>query len=270
MRFPLSFAMLFALIFFSSNALKAQVDWSSSSQRLSSRFTPMEQQLRPVEVAQKNLTTTIDLSGSALMPKAAGRLDIEIGAAEVKITTHIHNLKPAWSIDPARLTYVLWAVPPNGVAENLGELKMNGTNADLVTATNLKKFATVVTAEPYYAVKEPSRYMVLFNASPPKADDVVRADLLPIRPDAKTPLEISEARNAVRIARLSGAERYAADVLHRAVQLLQQAEDVFRKKGDKDTTSVDQTAREAIAAAEDARYVSEQRQSTPHEPGSAE
>ena len=83
----------------------------------------------------------------------------------------------------------------------------------------------------------------------------MRADLLPLRMDSKTPLEIYEARNAVRIARLSGAERYSAETFHRALQLLQQAESLITHKSDKQNPELREKAREAIEAAEQARLV---------------
>jgi hypothetical protein len=77
--------------------------------------------------------------------------------------------------------------------------------------------------------------------------------------DSKTPLDIYEARNAVRIARSAGAERYAAEPFHKALQLLQQAESIFSHKHGQDIPDVKQKAREATEAAEDARAVAIER-----------
>jgi hypothetical protein len=91
----------------------------------------------------------------------------------------------------------------------------------------------------------------------PEDPTVVRADLLPLGGNPKTPLDIYEARNAVRIARLAGAERYAAEPYHRVLQLLQQAESVFaHKKKGADIPEVKQKARQAT---EDARAVAVER-----------
>jgi hypothetical protein len=113
----------------------------------------------------------------------------------------------------------------------------------------------------YFAVKQPSSFVVLRNTFRARPEDagVVRADLLPLRGDAKTPLDIYEARNAVRIARLAGAERYAAESFHKALQLLQQAESIFAHKKSKNIPDVKQKAREATEAAEDARAVATER-----------
>ena len=253
------FLLFIAVVFFTHGALYGQEGVPGENLAISSRFTAMKLGVQAFAFPQ-NRATSIELTGSALMPKAEGSLEIDTSSPEAKIAVRVRNLKPAWSLDPTKLTYVLWAITPNGMNRNLGELKLREGKADLATVTNLRTFSIVVTAEPYFAVKEPGRYVVMFNVSRPRAESVLRADLLPIRPDSKTPLEISEARNAVRIARQSGAEHYAADMLHRALQLLQQAEDVFEAKKGEDTPGVDEKAREATAAAEDARSIAEQRQ----------
>jgi hypothetical protein len=67
------------------------------------------------------------------------------------------------------LTYVLWAISPEGRATNLGEILVGGNDRSRLTATtDLQAFALIVTAEPYFAVRQPSNVVVLEN--------VVRAD----------------------------------------------------------------------------------------------
>ena len=253
------FLVFITTLFLTWGALYAQEETPSGDVALNSRFTAMKLGVQAFKFPQ-NRTTSIELTGSALMPKAEGSLEIDTAGPETKITVHVRNLKPAWSLDPTKLTYILWALAPNEINRNLGELKLKDGKANLATSTNLRTFSIILTAEPYFAVKEPSRYAVMFNVSRPRAETALRADLLPIRPDSRTPLEISEARNAVRIARQSGAEHYAADILRRALQLLQQAEDVFQARKGEDTRGVEEKAREATAVAEDARSIAEQRQ----------
>lgn len=200
--------------------------------------------------------TTVEFTGTALMPKAHGTAKVETARGGLKIQLHIEGLGPASQLDPADLTYVLWAVPPNqSKTQNLGELAPKGEGNTITGFTNLNTFALIVTAEPYFAVKQPSSMIVLQNAFHNRSEDadVVRADLLQLRSDRKTPLDIVEARNAVRIAKLAGAERYAAEPFHKALQLLQQAESIFSHKKGNDLPDVKEKAREATEAAEDAR-----------------
>jgi Domain of unknown function (DUF4398) len=206
----------------------------------------------PLPVAE----ATVDFTGTALMPKAHGTAKVETTRGGLKIRLRIEGLGPASQIDPADLTYVLWAVPPNqSKTQNLGELAPKGEGSTVTGFTNLSTFALIVTAEPYFAVREPSPMIVLQNAfrNPSEHPDVLRADLLQLRSDPKTPLDIVEARNAVRIAKSAGAERYAAEPFHKALQLLQQAESIFARKKGNDLPDVKEKAREATEAAEDAR-----------------
>ena len=202
--------------------------------------------------------TAVDFTGTALMPKAHGTAKVESVRGGVHVELHVEGLSPASEIDPAYLTYVLWAMPANqSKPQNLGELALDGSESSIKASTNLPTFALIVTAEPYFAVKQPSAFVVLQNIFRTRRDDpdVLRADLLPLRGDAKTPLDIYEARNAVRIARLAGAERYAAEPFHKALQLLQQSESIFAHKKSRDNPDVKEKAREATEAAEDARAV---------------
>jgi hypothetical protein len=205
--------------------------------------------------------TDVDFAGTALMPKARGTAKVESTRGGFKVQVHLEGLGPAPQVDPAYLTYVLWAIPMNQTPQNMGELVLKGDESTLNTFTNFATFAMIVTAEPYFAVKQPSALLVLQNVLRGPAEDpsVVRADLLPLRMDSKTPLDIYEARNAVRIARSAGAERYAAEPFHKALQLLQQAESIFSHKHGQDIPDIKQKAREATEAAEDARAVAIER-----------
>src|SRR5579863_4179235 len=206
--------------------------------------------------------TDVDFAGTALMPKAHGTAKVASARGGFKVQVHLEGLGPAPQLDPAYLTYVLWAIPLNHKnPQNMGELVLEGDETSLTSFTNFVTFAMIVTAEPYFAVKQPSALLVLQNVLRGPAEDpnVVRADLLPLRMDSKTPLDIYEARNAVRIARLAGAERYAAEPFLKALQLLQQAESIFSHKHGQDIPDVKRKAREATVAAEDARAVATER-----------
>src|SRR5438552_1385063 len=174
------------------------------------------------------------------------------------------------------LTYVLWAVTPEGRPKNLGEVVLNGTtHSKLDVTTELQAFGLIVTAEPYFAVTMPSDVVVMENVirtdTVGKIEEIdAKYELLPrgqytlnvspadlrvkLLPDPKRPLEVLEARNALQIARWSGADRYAGDTYQKAAQLLDDAENYqARKHPEKKPAAM--IAREAVQTAEDARLI---------------
>src|SRR5262249_31759165 len=148
------------------------------------------------------------------------------------------------------LTYVMWAVTPEGRATNLGEVILNGTESKLNVTTELQAFGLIVTAEPYFAVSQPSDVVVMENFVRKDtvgkieeidakyellqrgryAADVAPAELKPIPLDKGTPLDLYEARNAVRIARWANADKDASESFQKADMLLTQAEAYKERK----------------------------------------
>ena len=171
------------------------------------------------------------------------------------------------------LTYVMWAISPDGHAVNLGEVLIGGNDRSKLTATtDLQAFALIVTAEPYFAVRQPSNVVVLENvvrADTKGTSEAVNAkyELMerggyiptgykfdPVVLDAKLPLEFLEARNAVRIAKSEGAEQYAGESYQHAVQLMNSA-DAYATEGHSDQKQLIAESRETVQTAEDAREI---------------
>jgi outer membrane protein OmpA-like peptidoglycan-associated protein len=167
----------------------------------------------------------------------------------------------------------LWAVSPEGRAINLGEVLLGGNNrSKLDVTTDLQAFALIVTAEPYYAVRQPSNVVVIENVvrtDTKGATETVHAkyELLerggyiptgykfdPVVTNAKLPLEFFEARNALRIAQSEGAEKYASESYRHAVQLMNKADEYAIRK-DIPKQPLTAVAREAVQTAEDARAI---------------
>lgn len=222
---------------------------------------------------QHKASTKVDLKGTDLAPQISGEANIDAKAAVVSVGVDLHHLTPANGFGLAYLTYVLWAISPEGQPRNLGELVVKDGKASLHATTDLQAFALIVTAEPDFAVAEPSELVV--------AQNVIRKDtkggvepvsvnyqlisrqtydsqVQPVNQSVyeiskKTPLDLLEARNAVRIAKDAHADQYAAAQLQKAQDLLNQAEDYYRRKqGDKPIGTV---AREATQTAEEARVM---------------
>lgn len=225
-----------------------------------------------VNYRDKN-STKIDFQGTALLPRAAGKAEIDARSGRVAIKAEFSELQPATNFGSAYLTYVLWAVSPEGRANNLGEVVLDGNKSKLEVTTKLQTFGMIVTAEPYFAVSYPSEVVVVENIVRKDTKGQVTAvdakfDLLQrgaydnlqlsgFTMDSKTPLALYEARNAVRIAKADLADRYAPDSWAKAQASLARAEDYQARKQNK---AVPTAAREAVQNAEDARSISVKKQ----------
>ena len=222
--------------------------------------------------------TSIDFQGTSLLPRAKGRAKVETKRGFSDIDAHFADLEPATRFGPEYLTYVMWAITPDGRASNLGEVLLNGDDSKLHVTTDMQAFALVVTAEPYFAVTQPSDVVVLENEVRPETTGAVErvvakyellkrgsyvmsgnsASLAARTFDPAMPLELREARNAVDLARLAGADRFALDTFEKAAESLRQAEEYQRRDAGK--KPVIMMARAAAQTAEDARLIALQRQ----------
>jgi outer membrane protein OmpA-like peptidoglycan-associated protein len=218
-------------------------------------------------------STHVDLRGTDLMPEVRGEAKIESRTGRIEIDASFEHLRPAGTLGLTYLTYVLWAITPQGAPRNLGELIEKDGHGNLKVTADLQAFALIVTAEPYFAVTQPSDLVV--------AQDIVREDtkgrvetvevkydLLPhtyyeaqvsqipqpiFGVDRKIPLDLLEARNALRIAKDAHADQYAPSTLAKAQALLDQAEDYYRRK--QGMGPIGTVAREASQTAEEARVM---------------
>jgi outer membrane protein OmpA-like peptidoglycan-associated protein len=242
------------------------------------RFTVVARSTKAINYRHRSGATKVDFRGTALLPEARGEARVESQRGAIAVEAQFDHLQAAPLFGPEYLTYVLWAITPEGRSTNLGEVLLSGSKSRLTATTELQAFAMIVTAEPYFAVTQPSDAVVLEN--------VVRKDTLGqveeidakyellqrgqytlnVNPasiprvtlDPKIPLELYEARNAVQIARWAGADRSAPESFEKAEQLLKQAESAQARKANR--KSVAMTAREAAQTAEDARMIALKRQ----------
>jgi len=210
------------------------------------------------------------------MPGAHAEAKVESKKGYIEIEVEFHGLENPTSFGSEYLTYILWAVTPEGRSVNLGELLVSGKSSKLNVTTDLQAFALIVTAEPYYAVRRPSNVVVIENVIREDTVGTTQAvnakyDLLdrggyiptgykfdPVVLNAKLPLEFFEARNALRIAQSAGAEKYATSSYERAVQLMNQA-DGYATRKDVDKKSLIGVSREAVQTFEDAREIAVKR-----------
>ena len=225
----------------------------------------------------RNGSTRIGFQGTSLLPEAKGWAKVDSKLGRTVIEAHLEGLTPANGFGVEYLTYVLWAITPEGRPVNLGEVLPTGSknSQNLTVTTNLQAFGLIVTAEPYYSVTMPSDVVVMQNyVLNDKTQGVLEqvnahysllprgsyeqiagrhTVLHPITRDERSPLELYEAVNAVQIADAAGAEKYAADTMSTAKTALQNAQDSNLHKKDRNETIT--FAREAVQAAEDARII---------------
>ena len=219
-------------------------------------------------------STRIGFEGTSLLPRASGRATVDSGKGNATIDAHFEGLPPANNFGPEYLTYVLWAITPDGRPSSLGEILPDGKNAYIRVTTGMQAFGMIVTAEPYFAVTMPSDVVVMQNVvlHHKTAGVVTPIDahysllprgvytkttgskvLNPITRNNKSPLELYEAINAVQIAEAAGADQHAPDILARAKEQLSNAQDMDQHKHNRKQEVT--FARAAVQTAEDARLV---------------
>jgi outer membrane protein OmpA-like peptidoglycan-associated protein len=207
-----------------------------------------------------------------LMAGASGEAKVESKKTNVAIDAKFQGMEDATKFGLEYLTYVLWAVSPEGRAVNLGELTLDKGNAHLKVVTDMQTFGLIVTAEPYFAVNQPGNMVVLESVVP---ENVAQGEEISTKYelvgrgtysatnehiqnaifgiDRTTPLELFEARNAVRIGHIAAGQKYASSILAKADQQLTQAESAYRQKQGK--PAIESAARETTQTAEEARVM---------------
>ena len=250
---------LLAIVLFSSTQLLAKVS----------------QGIKAINYQVQSGSTTVDFVGTELMPKAQGEAKVEAKKGYIEVEVEFKNLGSPTQFGTEYLTYVLWAVSPEGRTTNLGELVVKDGGAKLNVTSDLQVFAMGVTAEPYFAVRSPSSVVVMKNEPRKSTQGKVfvidtKVDLLErghyqklgnplgMSPDKKTPLDMYQARNAVLVAEMGGASQYAGDIFKKAQASLKMAENALAGKSP--VKDISTHARQAVQFSEDARALAAKRQ----------
>ena len=241
------------------------------------RVVVISRTVQAVNYGHRNGMSEVLFAGTPLQPSAEGSAKVRTKRGTMEVEAEFGNLQNPKTFGGEYLTYVLWAISPEGRASNLGEVLV-GTNerSKLTATTDLQSFALIVTAEPYFAVRQPSDVVILENvigdrtkgtseAVGAKYELMERGGYLPtgykfdpVVLSARLPLEFYEARNALRIAESEGAAKYAGESYQHAVQLMKTT-DYFAIHEDLDKKSLIASARQAVQTAEDAREIAVKR-----------
>jgi outer membrane protein OmpA-like peptidoglycan-associated protein len=237
------------------------------------RVTVVSRNVQAINYKHRGGATKVNFAGTDLMPQANGQAKVESKKGYIEIEVEFGNLEKPTTFGNEYLTYILWAISPEGRAINLGEILVGDNHRSKVdVTTDLQAFALVVTAEPYYAVRQPSNVVVLENIVREDTKGTIEAmhtkyELLerggyiptgykfdPVVLNTRLPLEFFEARNALRIAQSEGAETYARDSYQHASRLMDQVDqDAINKHTDR--KAMIGKAREVVQTAEDARAI---------------
>ena len=234
---------------------------------------PVHRTTKAVNYRLRGDTVKVDFHGTELMQNASGEAKVTGKKSSVEIDAKFEGLDDPTKFGLEYLSLVLWAVSPEGRAVNLGELVVDHNGSRVKAITDMQTFGMIVTAEPYFAVNQPGNMVVMenivgattvgrqenidakyellgrgtYSATNTKIQDAIFGI------DRKTPRVLFEARNAVRIANLAVADKYAPSILASATQQLRKAEEAYVQKRDKST--IETLARETVSTAEEARVM---------------
>jgi len=244
-----------------------------AQQAAAPQSAPVHRTTKAVNYRLRGDSVKVDFHGTELMQNASGEAKVTGKKSSVEIDAKFDNLDDPTKFGLEYLSLVLWAISPEGRAVNLGELVVDHNSSHVKAITDMQTFGMIVTAEPYFAVNQPGNMVVMENIV--GATTVGRQENIEAKYellgrgtysstntkiqdaifgiDRKTPRVVFEARNAVRIANLAAADRYAPSILAKATTQLRSAEEAYVQKRDKST--VETLARETVGTAEEARVM---------------
>ena len=260
--------MILAMLSFSIGTVSSQSTQSAPESSLVSKST------KAVGYQVGGGSTKVDLKGTSLMPQASGEAKVEAKKGITQIEAMILGMAEPSKLGTEFLTYVLWAVSPDGRTINIGELILDKGQGKLRATTQLQSFSLIVTAEPYFAVRQPSELVVLENEVRKNTKGKIflvedyklmkkgqyqkMGNPLALSLDLKNvPLEMYEARNAMEIAKTNQADKHASEIFSKAEASLKMAENALASKANK--KEIVSRARESVQFSEDARALAAQR-----------
>jgi outer membrane protein OmpA-like peptidoglycan-associated protein len=240
-------------------------------------MTVTSRTVQAINYRHRSGATEVNLTGTTLLPLSTGEARVRSKRGTLEVEVEFNNLRTPTIFGKEYLTYVMWAISPEGRPVNLGEVLVGDNDRSKLTATtDLQAFALIVTAEPYFAVRQPSNVVVLENVVTQdtkgtseqvnaKYELMERGGYIPtgykfdpVVLNAKLPLEFYEARNALRIAESEGAEQYASESYRHAVESMKTADDYAVSKHVESKPLI-AAARQAVQTAEDAREIAVKR-----------
>jgi hypothetical protein len=124
-----------------ANSAITRVQQSGANPIYTITINVVERQTTAINYRHRSGSTKIDFRGTPLLAAAHGEANVESKQGRMEIGVEFRNLQSATRFGPEFLTYVMWAITPEGRATNLGEVILNGTNSKLDVTTDLQAFA---------------------------------------------------------------------------------------------------------------------------------
>src|SRR5579864_9270256 len=272
-KISISTVVLASFMVFGASAQAQNQNGIDSNQSRAHRASVVSRTTRAIKYAHRSGATKINFRGTDLMPAAEGQARVESKRGAMEVEAEFSGLDRPTAFGNEYLTYVLWAISPEGRSVNIGEVLVGSNHrSKLDVTTDLQAFALIVTAEPYYAVRQPSNVVVLENEIRPDTVGTSEAvdanyELIdrggyistgykfdPVVLNSKLPLEFFEARNAVRIAKAAGADQYATSSYDDAVHQMKQVDDLATQHR-VDKKPLISLSRQVVQTAEDSREI---------------
>ena len=153
----------------------------------------------------ENKQTTVNMSGTAIAPRVMGKADVEFKQGRTNVRLEMESFGNPQSLGGFYTSYILWAVAPEGQAENLMELPIR-SKFKIESTTKFQTFGLIITAEPHSMVELPSPMIVAENTLRNGTEGMITTSRIEYSGDPGTFYTI--------FAQLSGAERrlqHAAD-----------------------------------------------------------
>ena len=220
--------------------------------------------------------TSVNMVGTTVNPQAMGKADVKRKEGRTRIRLEMENVGNPQALGAYYTTYILWAIAPEGQADNLAELPVKN-KFEIEVTTSFQTFGLIVTAEPHSAVKLPSPVIIAENALRKGTEGAIQAsridysgdsgtlyvvatqDAPALNADYNTPLLILGARRSVQIAHRAGARRFAEPELREAEVKLEALEQVWTR-GRKDEEKYSGIARDVMRLGEKARELAVERE----------
>ncbi|MGB7023433.1 MAG: OmpA family protein [Candidatus Acidiferrales bacterium] len=272
-KISISAVVFTSLMFLGASAQAQNQNAMDSNQPRAHRASVVSRTTRAIKYAHRSGATKINFRGTDLMPAAAGQAKVESKRGAMEVEVEFSGLDRPTTFGNEYLTYVLWAISSEGRPVNIGEVLVGSNHrSKLDVTTDLQAFALIVTAEPYYAVRQPSNVVVLENEIRPDTVGTSEAvdanyELIdrggylptgykfdPVVLNSKLPLEFFEARNAMRIAKSAGADQYATSSYDDAVHQMKEADELATQHH-VDKKPLISMSRQVVQTAEDSREI---------------
>jgi hypothetical protein len=181
--------------------------------------------LVPVDTSDVIVVTVPARGDIVTLPLSpAGKVELRRDVTVSRVRIETENMKPASAFGSGLNTYIVWAVSPEGLVENIGELAVEKDKGRLETTARFEQAGILITAEPHYMVDRPSA-AIAYRGQNPRSEirrvtvsiGVGSDDYSKLQPaQSGVPGIVAQSRAAFEIAKNAEAEKWAETEFRRA------------------------------------------------------